>query len=746
MWWLAIRSLIVSSRPVSNFRHAHAHLGKGMAKAWASFRVWGTVAAILLLAAGAAVLVWADVRQFRQENRSTKNQAIVRDVAIQIEHDLIERNDRAAADLAGCDIVRQVLSGRAAADGPALRSALATARRLTGSTCIWFIDSKGIVRAFDHVDPSQSFAGSNLSSYPYIQACLAGRPTLHVGIGDSSQEAGIFHAVAARALPDAAPGGAIILKLEAPQVAQAMLDLPIPVVLQAADGTLLGCNRSEWWTLPPSLPASGALASADGAAHQVASGRDRPIISLPFDPRGESAMLDGSPHLIARHPIGDGGWTLIALLDVSTPPALTAAQQRHVVTRAVVLVLAGLMIIMLTVLVLKGSQLEASLRQSHARIEAANRAKDGFLALLSHELRTPLTPVLARVSLLEREDGLTPSMREAVTMIRRNVETEARLIDDLLDLTRADSGKLTLDQEVVDIHALAAQVAAMFEDEAREKQIVLTTELRAPRRHIKGDSHRLQQVLWNLVSNAIKFTPAGGQVRIIVGNEGASGDTLRIDVSDTGKGIDPSMCARLFAPFEQGGGEVTREFGGLGLGLAICKTLVHAHHGTLTATSDGLGQGATFSIRLAALDPAAIPTAQPHRSPEAPLASAPSVPMRILLVEDHVDTRRVLERLLQDMGHTVTAAACVLDALQAARTREFDLVLSDLGLPDGSGTDLLQQLRQNGNANLRAVSISGYGSESDIASSRAAGFTAHLTKPVRVEQIEQVLAVPDPNR
>ena len=331
----------------------------------------------------------------------------------------------------------------------------------------------------------------------------------------------------------------------------------------------------------------------------------------------------------------------------------------------------------------KRKQAEKELAAAKQHAEAANAAKDQFLAMLSHELRTPLTPVLTSVQLLEMDSSLSPEQRELVTMIHRNVELEARLIDDLLDLTRVSRGKVELHLSALDLHTTLWHVLQICDGDIRDKQLRLTVELNAADRQVLGDAARLQQVLWNLLKNAVKFTPPGG--RITLGTSNPTPGQLAVTVSDSGMGIDEQVLPRLFSAFEQGRKQITRQFGGLGLGLAISKGLVDLHHGTLTAQSDGPGKGATFTLCLPALGGAAesAPVAATSDPAGSDLAGC-----RILLVEDHVDSAKLMTRLLEHYGFEVWTADSFTSAQQAARSDRFDLLISDIGLPDGSGLDL----------------------------------------------------------
>ena len=375
--------------------------------------------------------------------------------------------------------------------------------------------------------------------------------------------------------------------------------------------------------------------------------------------------------------------------------------------------------------------MEAQLRASMEEAERANVAKDQFLAVLSHELRTPLTPVLAAAGELATRRDLPGEVLDDLAMIRRNVELEARLMDDLLDLTRVSRGKLELNFAAIDAHEKARRVMEMVGAEADGKQVTLTLDAEAEHAAVLADSARLQQILWNLVKNAVKFTPPGGTVWIRTSNARGSGadDRLRVDVSDTGAGIEPALLPRIFDAFEQGGDAVTRQFGGLGLGLAICKVLVEAHGGTIEASSAGRGKGARFVVELPVAAPAEAAGENVEHSP-----GREGARLHVLLVEDHVDTARIAARLLRRRGMTVRTADSVANALRSVEAEAFDVIVSDLGLPDGSGHDFLRQARAIG-VRTPAIVVSGFGTERDRAQSRDAGFSEHLTKPIDFDHL-----------
>jgi PAS domain S-box-containing protein/excisionase family DNA binding protein len=379
-------------------------------------------------------------------------------------------------------------------------------------------------------------------------------------------------------------------------------------------------------------------------------------------------------------------------------------------------------------------KVEEELRAAKAAAEEANRAKDRFLAVLSHELRTPLTPVLMTTAMMESEPGLSPRVREDLAMIRRNIALETQLIDDLLDLSRVTNGKMVLHKRDLDVHPLVRNVLEMVSADASGKQIQIELELNAKRDRVHGDSARLHQVIWNLLKNAIKFTPENGRVCIRSRNE--CGGRLTIEVQDTGIGIERADLPTIFNAFEQGEEGVARRFGGLGLGLAISKTVVEMHQGTITAQSEGRGSGALFTVGLTTITAADQPAQAAHPA----RCASEAQPIRILLVDDHVDTLKVLRRILESDGHSITSATSVREAARAAGTGSFDLLISDIGLPDGTGMDVVRSVRAS-HPKVPAIAMTGFGMEQDIRKSEEAGFTMHLTKPVDVNSLEAAIRV-----
>ena len=364
--------------------------------------------------------------------------------------------------------------------------------------------------------------------------------------------------------------------------------------------------------------------------------------------------------------------------------------------------------------------------------EKASAAKDEFLAVLSHELRTPLTPVLAAASYLQENAAMLPEeVREEVRVLRRNVQLEAQLIDDLLDLTRITRGKLELKCEAVDIHTVLLDVIGICREDITAKALEISTNLHAGDHWVWADPTRIRQVFWNLLTNAVKFTPQTGRISIRSSND-VQGKLL-VEVEDTGIGIEPEYMSRIFCAFEQVERGVTRRFGGLGLGLAITNNLVTLHHGSIAVSSEGKGKGALFKVRLPHTAPQSLPDEHAPKIPQQALKK-----LRILLVDDHDDTRRIIARLLSQRGHTVSTAGSVRGGLECLEAEHFDVLISDIGLPDGSGHELMRQARER--QPVKGIALSGFGMEEDLERSLKAGFNHHLVKPVDFQNLQALLA------
>jgi signal transduction histidine kinase/ActR/RegA family two-component response regulator len=367
----------------------------------------------------------------------------------------------------------------------------------------------------------------------------------------------------------------------------------------------------------------------------------------------------------------------------------------------------------------------------------ANAAKDKFLALLSHELRNPLTPVIAMVGELEASSRQSPQIRQALEVIRRNVELEARLIDDLLDITRIAKGKLQLSFEVVNAHEILQRAHEICREDIAAKNIETVFELGAEEIYVEGDPARLQQVFWNLIKNGVKFTPANGCITISTRNPVPH--EIEIKISDTGIGIEKEKISKIFNAFEQGQSSITRKFGGLGLGLAISKAMVDAHRGKITVQSEGKDKGAVFAVKLKTV-PAPLASgerSEVERTVHSDQRLGALRDRHILVVDDHADTCTGMKMMLERRGYQITVAHSADQAVEKARSADFDLLISDIGLPDRSGYELMQELRES--KGLRGIALSGFGMESDVIKAHAAGFSDHLTKPINFEQLEGVI-------
>lgn len=382
---------------------------------------------------------------------------------------------------------------------------------------------------------------------------------------------------------------------------------------------------------------------------------------------------------------------------------------------------------------------------------AASRAKDEFLATLSHELRTPLNPVLLLASDSAENPKFSDEVRKIFELINNNVSLEARLIDDLLDLTRLVHGKMTLELKPIDVHGVLREALRIVSGEIEQNNLELTLKFHATRSTVLADAVRLQQVFWNILKNAVKFTPAGGQ--IIIESETVNDTAFVVRIIDTGIGLSPDDLERIFAAFTQA---IPRR-GGLGLGLSIARQIMELHGGKIRAASDGPHKGSVFEIELPlAQRPSLLLLDHPSRDGAAPAkngavaperaepkSTAPArdglPPRRILLIEDHASTRMVLRELLKRRRFDVVTASSLGEARTCLKHGAFDLIISDLGLPDGDGCDLWSEVH-SANPELTGIALSGFGMEEDLARSRAAGFSHHLTKPISTRALDAVLA------
>ncbi|HEX8475775.1 MAG TPA: response regulator [Pyrinomonadaceae bacterium] len=370
----------------------------------------------------------------------------------------------------------------------------------------------------------------------------------------------------------------------------------------------------------------------------------------------------------------------------------------------------------------------AELQQLNKQLSEANRAKDIFLATLSHELRTPLTPVLGWVNLI-RSGGMTDTtlMAQGLDAIERNARLQARLIDDLLDISRIVSGKLRLEREPIDLCAITEAALEPVREEATTRKITLDVEVPDAPLVVQGSPVRLQQIAWNLVSNAIKFTPGGGRVGVRVVREG---NEAHLIVSDNGIGISREFLPNVFDLFRQADGSTTRQHGGLGLGLAIVRGLAEMHGGTVRAESEGQGRGACFTFSMPCVHTTV--GAQGEEAQDTPL----SMSLPVLIVDDSPETLEMLDMLFTRKGCSVLAAESATEAIRLAEMRLPGIVISDLSMPEMDGYQLLARLRCiPGMEQVPAIALSGYAMDEDRDRALAAGYTVHMAKPVDPEEL-----------
>lgn len=371
-------------------------------------------------------------------------------------------------------------------------------------------------------------------------------------------------------------------------------------------------------------------------------------------------------------------------------------------------------------------------REARRHAESADRLKDEFLATLSHELRTPLTAVLGWASLVRAGDVPESEFGNALEIIERNARAQARLIDDLLDVSRIITGNLQLDLRALDLASVVEAVAESMRPSALAKGVALNLELTNGARPIHGDAGRLRQIIWNLLLNAIKFTPRGGSVSVGVDHVESS---TRLRVSDTGEGISPEFLPFVFDRFRQEEGSIARKHGGLGLGLAVARHLVELHGGKIGAESKGHGCGATFTVEL----PWAAESAAVAEESETRRASNTNNPkqltgLRVLVVEDDDDSRSLVTMMLTRQGANVTAAASTADALRAFAEGSPDVLVSDIGMPDEDGFELIRQLRER-TSTIPAIALTGYATARDRERTLSAGYQTHLAKPIEPNEL-----------
>ena len=380
-------------------------------------------------------------------------------------------------------------------------------------------------------------------------------------------------------------------------------------------------------------------------------------------------------------------------------------------------------------------RLLTSVQEARDAAEKANQLKDEFLATLSHELRNPLNVILGYSELLlrMREVEDSPRLVQMGEALRRNAQSQSQLINDLLDLSRLQRGKISLNQETVTLPVIIDNAVETVRADAAAKGIEIRLHAGDQLLLVEGDRLRLQQIAWNLLNNAVKFTPAGGSIEIALSNENQNAVFV---VTDTGQGIDANFLPHVFEMFRQADGSNRRRHGGLGIGLALVNQLVQLHGGTISAASDGPNKGARFTVRLPLLPEAARPVTPASSRVELNVFAQTN----FLIVDDSEDTIAMLQELLKVAGANVMTATNGADALRLAAENDFDVILSDISMPEMDGFEFLHRLRMiDGRQNTPVVAITGFGRSDDIARARTAGFYSHLTKPLNLQVLTEVL-------
>jgi PAS domain S-box-containing protein len=390
-------------------------------------------------------------------------------------------------------------------------------------------------------------------------------------------------------------------------------------------------------------------------------------------------------------------------------------------------------------------QLLDSEREARSQAERASRLKDEFLATLSHELRTPLNAVLGWANILRHGNLQGEELKQGLDIIERNARVQAQIIEDLLDMSRIISGKVRLDVQWIELSAVLNESIETLRSTAQAKGVFLQAWLDPFARPIYGDPNRLQQVFWNLLNNAIKFTPKDGKVEVVLKHASTE---VQVSVIDTGEGIAPEFLPYIFDRFQQGDSSTTRRHGGLGLGLAIVKQLIELHGGNVRVQSDGLGKGAAFSVRLPLTAAYSEPEKEGH-PPEATPRENPPMPevsltgIQVLVVDDEIDARDLVKKLLETAGATVSTAGSASEAMELIRAGRPDVLVCDIGMQEEDGYSLIRRLRaieKKEGGVLPAVALSAYARSEDRTKAIRSGFQIHLAKPVEPTELLAVIS------
>ncbi|HVF91774.1 MAG TPA: ATP-binding protein, partial [Blastocatellia bacterium] len=372
----------------------------------------------------------------------------------------------------------------------------------------------------------------------------------------------------------------------------------------------------------------------------------------------------------------------------------------------------------------------------YSELRGANQAKDEFLATLSHELRTPLTPILGWIHILKQFAASDPLLAQGLETIERNATQQSGLINDLLDLTRIISGKIELVPEPTDLNALVRAIVGQVRPQAESRQMNLV--LAAPEEAVivDVDPVRLQQVVANLLTNALKFTPFGGDISISLKEDDEPFGEAVIEVADSGIGIEPEFLTRVFDRFSQASQGINRKYGGLGLGLAISSALVEMHGGKIFAESEGVGLGSRFTVRLPKKSAKAAEGSSTELIGVPELGELQPLELRVLVIEDSRDTLDMLKLWLDSVGCSVRMAGDATEGMKLALESSPDVIISDIGLPEIDGYELIRQLRRTpGLESVPAIALTGYAREEDRELAMAAGYDAHLAKPAQVSHL-----------
>jgi PAS domain S-box-containing protein len=386
---------------------------------------------------------------------------------------------------------------------------------------------------------------------------------------------------------------------------------------------------------------------------------------------------------------------------------------------------------------------EGDLSRLYRQAESLNRAKDDFLATVSHELRTPMTSILGWTALLTMGILDESTRREGIATIHRSAQVQAALIDDVLDVSRMITGKLHLTIEPIDMENVLRAALAAVVPAAKAKNIQVGMNVQPGLTRLGGDAVRLQQVFWNLLSNALKFTPADGRIDIRLFSRNS---TIVVEVRDTGVGINPGFLPHAFDRFAQQDSSTKRSHGGMGIGLSIVKQLVELHGGTVSATSEGEGHGSTFTVSLpvqATMPEPPVPnTKQDRRANLVPVAIPSIAGLRLLVVDDEPDSRRTIAAILEQYGAIVTPASSAAEGLALAAGASFDVLLCDIAMPEQDGYFLIRNIRSPGDEKSRipAVAVTAYGRPTEREIALAEGFDEYLKKPLEPAELISLVA------